>query len=148
MRMRLLIVGVAAVVLCGAGVIIALVDREDGPSADCLQVEQALRPWGRTMPTVYQNLPPDIEFDNAKPDLAAAAAQEAQAASDIRSGAQLVQSAELRARVNEVADGFDEISRSRLAPSAPSAPSKDYYAGTNRINKALNDIKTACPGID
>ncbi|MBB5163554.1 hypothetical protein [Mycobacterium sp. AZCC_0083] len=149
MRTRLLIVGVTAVVLVVAGIVMALVDRPHGD--DCRQAERALQPWGATMPDVYQNLPPDIASpptgDDEQPDYAAAAAREAQAANDIRTAADLVGSATLRANLYTVADAFDELSRSRLTPSSPSAPSTDFFRATTRMTAAIHDIKQACPTI-
>jgi len=103
------------------------------------------------MPDVYQNLPPDIASpptgDDKPPDYAAAATREAQAANDVRTAAAVVGSATLRANLDMVADAFDELSRSRLAPSSPSAPSKDFFSATTRMTAAIHDIKQACPTI-
>lgn len=153
MRTRLLIVGVAAVVLVVAGIVTALVDRPHHalPSEDCRQAERALQPWGATMPDVYQTLPPDIASptsgDDKPPDYAATATREAQAANDIRTAANLVGSVTLRANLYMVADAFDELSRSRLTPSSPSAPSTDFFRATTRMTAAIHDIKLACPTI-
>jgi hypothetical protein len=153
MRTRLLIVGVAAVVLVVAGIVTALVGRshDDLPSDDCRHAERALQPWGATMPDVYQTLPPDIASptigDDKPPDYAAVAVREAQAANDIRTAADLVGSAALRGNLYTVADAFAELSRSRLAPSSPGAPSKDYFRATTRMTAAIHDIKKACPTI-
>jgi len=153
MRTRLLAVGVAAVVLVVAGIVAALVGRshDDHPSDDCLQAERALQPWGATMPDVYQTLPPDIASptpgDDKQPDYAAAATREAQAAKDIRTAADLVESSTLRANLYTVADAFDELSRSRLTPSWPTAPSKDFFSATTRMTAAIHDIKQECPTV-
>jgi hypothetical protein len=74
-------------------------------------------------------------------------AREAQAANDIRTAADLVGSATPRANLYAVADAFDELSRSRLTPSSPAAPSKDYFSATTRMSAAIHDIKQACPTI-
>jgi hypothetical protein len=83
--------------------------------------------------TVHRTLPRDIDFPRGEreeePDYAAAGANEAQAAKDLRTQAEPVKSPALRANLNEVATGFDLISQSRLKPSVPTA-SKDYFAGT------------------
>lgn len=153
MKTRLVVVGVAVLALVLAGIVTALVggSHDDLPSDDCRQAELALHLWGATMPDVYQNLPPDIAFpptaDDGKPDYPAAAAREAQAARDIRTAADLVASVTLRAHLYTVADAFQELSRSRLAPSSPGAPSKDYFRATTRMTAAIHDIKQACPTI-
>jgi hypothetical protein len=153
MRIRLLIVGVVAVVLVVAGIVTALVGRshDDHPSDDCRHAELALQPWAAAMPDVYQTLPPDIASsatgDDEKPDYAAAAAREEQAANDIRTAANPVGSATLRANLYTVADAFQELSRSRLTPSSPSAPSTDYVRSTTRMTAAIHDIKQECPTI-
>jgi hypothetical protein len=153
MRTRLLIVGVAAAILIVAGIVMALVGRspDDQPSDDCRQAERALQPWGATMPDVYQTLPPDIASpslgDDKQPDYAVAAAREAQAANAIRTAANLVGSATLRADLYTVADAFDELGRSRMTPSSPTAPSTDYFRATTRMTAAIHDIKRACPTI-
>ncbi|MDT5107844.1 MAG: hypothetical protein QOI25_5357 [Mycobacterium sp.] len=148
MRTPPLIVGVATVMLCVAGVGAAC---SDAPSADCQQAERALHPWANTLPDVHRTLPRDIDFPRGEreeePDYAAAGANEAQAAKDIRTQAEPVKSPTLRANLNEVATGFDLISQSRLKPSVPTAPSKGYFAGTNRMNAALHDIKQECPDV-
>lgn len=152
-RIRLLVAGIVVAVLCGAAVVVALVQRGDGPTEDCLRVERALKPWGQTMPDVYANLPADLGVDPREAsDYAAAAAREAQAARDIRAAAGTVESADLRVRVIEVADALDRISRSRLAPyatsaSPPAVPSKEFFAATNQMNESLHDIKRTCPDI-
>jgi hypothetical protein len=153
MKTRLLVVGVAVLAHALAGIVTALVggSHDDLPSDDCLQAERALQPWGTTRPDVYQNLPSDIAFPptavDEKPDYVAAAAREAQAARDIRAAADLIGSATLRAHLYTVADAFEELSRSRLAPSSPGAPSKDYFRATTRMTAAIHDIKQACPTI-
>jgi hypothetical protein len=149
MRSRLLIVGVAVIVVCGAGVIFALVDRTDGPSQDCLQVEHVVQPLGSAMPSFLRHLPSDLMVDaDNPPDAAAAAASEVRtAASDIRAQAHLVQSPELRAKTHAIADALDRISLSGVPPSASTAPSKDYFAGTTALYETLHDIKKACPDI-
>lgn len=144
----MVIVAIVAVVMVVAGVVMALFDR---PSDDCKQAERAMQPWGATMPDVYRNLPPDITSpttgNDKQPDYATAAAREAQAAKDIRAAANLVGSSTLRADLYTVADAFQELSRSRLTPTSPSAPSKDYFHATTRMATAIHDIKQACPTI-
>lgn len=153
MRTRLIVVGGAIVILVVAAIVMALIDRPrvDHPSDDCRQAERALQPWGATMPDVQQTLPPDIAppttGDDKPLDYAAAAAREARAANDIRTAADLVESATLRANLYTVADAFAELSRSRLTPSWPSAPSKDFFSATTRMTAAIHDVKQECPTI-
>lgn len=102
------------------------------------------------MPAVMSTLPPDVdprEPGEQEPDYASAAAREAKAADDIRARAAQVQSAELRARLNDVADAFDLLSRGRVSPAHPTTPSREYFTATTHMNEALHEIVTACPGI-
>ncbi|MGV0794776.1 hypothetical protein [Mycolicibacterium sp. XJ1819] len=143
--MRFLIGDAVAAVIVVVGVTGALVACGDGgDTPGCAQAEEALRPWAGAMSEVYGNLPADI---SPKPsDRAAVAAFQAQTADDIRAGADLVESASLRAEVHAVADAFDAISHSMLAP-ASATPSKEYFGATTRMNEALHAIAKVCPGI-
>jgi hypothetical protein len=152
-RTRLLIVGASVMVMVLAYLVLVVVDRLSGDevSDDCRQTERALQPWAATMPQVHRNLPPDIAFptdgDDPRPDYAAAAAREAQAANDIRAQAAFVESPALRRKLYEVADAFDVLSRSRSNTSSPTAPTNDYFSATSRMTAALYDIKKACPTV-
>jgi hypothetical protein len=147
-----MVVVATMLVLVGAGLAIAYFGRDDdGLSADCQQAENALRPWGATMPGVYATLPTDIarppEKGEPGTDYAAAGAREAKAANDIRLKAALEMDPTLRSSLLRVADAFDMLSRSRTQPTVPSVPSKDFFAATTNMNDAIHQIVVACPGI-
>lgn len=74
----------------------------------------------------------------------------AQAATDMRTEARAIESGELRAKVDEVADAFARIGSTHQTPQGPDfpdAPSKDYFAARMQMDGALYDIKQMCPTI-
>ncbi|MGV0853368.1 hypothetical protein [Mycolicibacterium phlei] len=116
----------------------------DQLSPDCQRTEDALRPMATGMVYYQSTFPADLTDEPL--DRAGAAAAEAQVAADIRAGVEGIESDALRAEVFEVADAFDTISRSTLAP-ASAIPSRDYFASKRRIDEALQTIMKLCPGI-
>ena len=152
MRTRVLIAAAGAAVLVVTGVAAGLLGGfgVDEPSPDCQQAERALQPWAATMFEAHRTLPPDIAFPSEptdEPELAMAADREARAANDIRAQADLVEDDALRGQLYQVADAFDVLSRSRLQPSHPGAPSSDFFRATTQMNDALYVVKQRCPDI-
>lgn len=147
--MRIRLVGILVILVFGG--ISMLMAKSDEPSADCQRTEEAVQPLAGVRFDMYQSLPPDIapprRPGEPAPDYAAMGVREVQAANDIRARTGPIESYELRTLLDEIADALEKLGKSRVNPSVPTAPSKEYFGATMAINEALHDIVKACPGI-
>lgn len=109
-------------------------------SADCRQVDQAVRHWSEALPAIQFGL-------TRSADAAAIARNSATAAAAVRSDAASITDMTLRDKVTALADKLDMVSRGR--PSAPPdwRPDQTFMDGYHPMTTLVHQLKVACPNV-
>ena len=109
-------------------------------SADCRQVDQAVRHWSEALPAIQFGL-------TRSADAAAIARDSATAAAAVRSDAASITDMTLRDKVTALADKLDMVSRGR--PSAPPdwRPDQTFMDGYPPMTTLVHQLKVACPNV-
>ncbi|MEN4451318.1 hypothetical protein ACJH6J_17805 [Mycobacterium sp. SMC-18] len=109
-------------------------------SADCRQVDQAVRHWSEALPAIQFGL-------TRSADAAAIARDSATAAAAVRSDAASITDMTLRDKVTALADKLDMVSRGR--PSAPPdwRPDQTFMDGYHPMTTLVHQLKVACPNV-
>ncbi len=109
-------------------------------SADCQQVDQAVRHWALALPSIQFGLTRAADALTISRDAAAAAAS-------VRNDAASITDMSLRNKVTTLADKLDMVSRGN--PSAPpdGLPDQTYMSGYQPMLPLVHQLKVACPNI-
>jgi len=108
-------------------------------SADCQQVDQAVRHWAEALPAIQFGL-------TRAADPAAIARDATAAATAVRNDAAPITDMSLRGKVTALADKLDMVSRGN--PSAPDGlPDQTYMGGYQPMMPLVHQLKVACPNI-